>query len=93
MRTQNTQEAWLFLNHVCAMMTMGCINSIASVDCDKQISLDDVRSSIRKITAFKIDGKWQLAPIKSKVVKLLQKLNVTITNEELASALEVSSKL
>lgn len=93
MRTQNTQEAWLFLNHVCAMMTMGCINSIASVDCDKQISLDDVRSSIRKITAFKIDGKWQLAPIKSKVVKLLQKLNVTVTNEELASALEVSSKL
>ena len=40
-------------------------------------------------------GFWgaYLAPIKSKVVKLLQKLNVTITNEELASALEVSSKL
>lgn len=40
-----------------------------------------------------MDGKWQIAPKKSKVIRVLKKLNVTINNEELASALETCSKL
>ena len=93
MRSQKTQEAWLFLNHICAMLGMDCINSIAAADCDKQISFNDLREALRKITAFKMDEKWQVAPIKSKVIRVLKKLNVTINNEELASALETCSKL
>ena len=44
-------------------------------------------------TAEFIDGKWQIAPIKNKVGKLLQKLNTTMTNEVLASILDASSSL
>ncbi len=93
MRSQKIQEAWLFFNHICAMLGMDCINSIAVADCDKQISFNDLRAALRKITAFKMDGKWQIAPIKSNMIRVLKKLNVSINNEELASALETCSKL
>ena len=41
----------------------------------------------------KIDGKWQIAPIKNKVGKLLQKMNAAMTNKDLASILDASSSL
>ena len=91
MRSSKTQEAWLFLNHISAMITMECLNTISAAECDKEISFDDLREALRKITAFKMDGKWQVAPIKSKVVKLLQKLGATVTDEELAAVLAASS--
>ena len=93
MRSKTTQEAWLFLNHLSAMIGMDCLNSISMAGCEKEVSLNDVREMLRKITAFKIGGKWQIAPIKNKVGKLLQKLNATMTNEELASILDASSSL
>ena len=91
MRSRKTQEAWLFLNHISAMIAMDCLNTISAAECDKDISFDDVREALRKITACKIDGKWLVAPIKSKVVKLLQKLGVAITDQELAAILAASS--
>ena len=93
MRSKTTQEAWLFLNHLSAMIGMDCLNSISMAGCEKEVSLNDVREMLRKITAYKIDGKWQIAPIKNKVGKLLQKLNTMMTNEELASILDASSSL
>ena len=91
MRSSKTQEAWLFLNHISAMITMDCLNTISAAECDKEISFDDLREALRKITAFKMDGKWQVAPIKKKVFKLLQKLGATVTDEELAAVLAASS--
>lgn len=93
MRSKTTQEAWLFLNHLSAMIGMDCLNSISMAGCEKEVSLNDVREMLRKITAYKIDGKWQIAPIKNKVGKLLEKLNTTMTNEELASILDTCSSL
>ena len=58
MRSSKTQEAWLFLNHISAMITMDCLNTISAAECDKEISFDDLREALRKITAFKMDGKW-----------------------------------
>ena len=91
MRSSKTQEAWLFLNHISAMITMDCLNTISAAECDQEISFDDLREALRKITAFKMDGKWQVAPIKKKVFKLLQKLGATVTDEELAAVLAASS--
>ena len=93
MRSKTTQEAWLFLNHLSAMIGMDCLNSISMAGCEKDVSLNDVREMLRKITAYKIDGKWQIAPIKNKVGKLLEKLNTTMTNEELASILDTCFSL
>ncbi len=83
MRSKITQEAWLFLNHLSAMIGMDCLNTISLAGCEKEVSLDDVRQALHKITANKIEGKWQIAPIKKKVEKLLGKLETTITDEEL----------
>lgn len=46
---------------------MDCLNSISMAGCEKEVSLNDVREVLRKTTAYKIDSKWQIAPIKNKV--------------------------
>ena len=71
MRNRVSQEAWLFLNHLSATMAMDCIADIARIGEDKNISFEDLRVLLGKITASKIDGKWSLAPIKKSVQKLV----------------------
>ncbi len=41
MRTQATQEAWLFLNHLLSMMGMDRITDVSAMNEDKNISLEN----------------------------------------------------
>ena len=68
MRTQATQEAWLFLNHLSSMMGMDCITDIAAMNEDKNISLEDLKQTLGK-------GEWLVAPVKRSVAKLLDKFD------------------
>ena len=81
MRNRVSQEAWLFLNHLSATMAMDCIADIARIGEDKNISFEDLRVLLGKITASKIDGKWSLAPIKKSVQKLVDKLGFHIDDK------------
>nr|WP_240908574.1 transposase [Sutterella wadsworthensis] len=45
MRTQATQEVWLFLNH----LLLNCITDIAAMNEDKNISLEDLKQTLGKI--------------------------------------------
>lgn len=91
MRDRVTQEAWLFLNHLCAMIAMDCLGSIMAAGIDKNVSLKDLLKSLQKITAIKIDGTWRIPPIKRKVSTLLDKLGVDINEEELEATLSAAS--
>ena len=83
MRDRTSQKAWLFLNHLSAMMAMECIADIARIGEDKNISFEDLRLLLSKILANKIDGKWHLAPIKKSVQKLITKLKFEIESFDL----------
>jgi len=50
-------EAWLFLNHLCLMMGVDVMDSIANIRMTKCISLDDFIQGMRKIKVTKVDGK------------------------------------
>ena len=75
MRTQATQEAWLFLNHLSSMMGMNCITDIAAMNEDKNISLEDLKQTLGKIMATRVQGEWLVAPVKRSVAKLLDKFD------------------
>lgn len=75
MRTQATQEAWLFLNHLSSMMGMDCITDIAAMNEDKNISLEDLKQTLGKIMATRVQGEWLVAPEKRSVAKLLDKFD------------------
>lgn len=78
MRDQTSQEAWLFLNHLSAMIATECIADIARLGEDKNISFDDLRQTLGKIMANKIDGHWTVAPIKKSVASLMEKLKFSM---------------
>ena len=75
MRTQATQEAWLFLNHLPSMMGMDCITDIAAMNEDKNIPLEDLKQTLGKIRATRVQGEWLVAPVKRSVAKLLDKFD------------------
>ena len=75
MRTQATQEAWLFLNHLSSMMGMDCITDIAAMNEDKNTSLEDLKQTLGKIMATRVQGEWLVAPVKRSVAKLLDKFD------------------
>ena len=78
MRDRTSQEAWLFLNHLSATMAMECMADIARLGEDKNISFEDLRQTLGKVMANKINGQWTLAPIKKSVQKLIAKLDFQI---------------
>ena len=71
MRDQTSEEAWLFLNHLSAMIGVECIMEIGDMGESKDVSLKDVLQMLCKITASKIDNQWQMAPIKKSVQNFL----------------------
>ena len=83
MRDRISQEAWLFLNHLSATMAMECMADITRIGEDKNISFEDLRLILGKITATKIDGKWTIAPTKKAVQKLTAKLEFQIDEFDL----------
>ena len=88
MRNTTTQEAWLFLNHLSSMIGIGLIQEIAHIGQSKNVSLKDLTQTLSKITASKIGGKWQVAPIKKSVMTLLQKMKTSVSDADVEKAME-----
>ena len=87
MRNQVSEEAWLFLNHLSAMIGIKCVMNIALLDESKNISFRDITDTIRKITASKINGEWQIAPMKKATQSLVEKLGFEVTMEDMTKLL------
>ena len=80
MQDDVSEEGRLFLNHLSATMGMNAINEIATQDLSKEISLDDLRATLRTVQADCIDGAWMVKPIKSETAKLASKLSLDIAD-------------
>jgi len=74
MRNNYTEEAWLFLNHLSAIIGVNAIEEIASIGESKNISYKDLTQTLLKIKAGKTNGKWVVYPIKKSVQRLCEKM-------------------
>lgn len=88
MRNRTAQESWLFLNHLSAMIGVSLISEIAQLGESKNISLEDLMQTLRKITASKLGDSWQIAPIKKSVRTLLEKMQTDITVDSMLQTLK-----
>ena len=66
---------------------MECLADIARLGEDKNISFEDLRQTLGKIMASKVNDQWSIAPIKSSVKKLMDKLEFSIEDADLAAAI------
>ncbi|MCD4786307.1 MAG: transposase [Candidatus Eremiobacteraeota bacterium] len=74
MRDTYSFEAWLFLNHLCSMMGFDALEAIATAGEEKNISLDDLLQTLRKVKANKIGDAWYPAKITRKTQALCEKM-------------------
>lgn len=91
-RDNYSEEAWLFLNHLSAMMAYSVMDEIYYIDKSCSISLSDFISTMSKIFANKISGKWYQSKINKKRTSfaemfdfnpeaLIDKMNVNIASD------------
>lgn len=80
MRSNYSEEAWLFLNHLSSMICIDAIEEIAAAGKSKDISYKDLVQSLVKIKACRIDDRWQMVPVKLKVQSLCSKLHIDIND-------------
>jgi IS4 transposase len=83
MRSDYSFEAWLFINHLCMMMSMDAMREISNIDVSKNISLDDLIKTLRKIKVIKIDDKWYLSKFSNYVTNLCEKLDISFESQEI----------
>lgn len=83
MRDQTSEEAWLFLNHISAMIGIDCIIDAGKIEESADLSLKDILQKLQKITAVKINGQWQIAPIKKSVKIVLSGFDFSPTEEKI----------
>lgn len=74
MRSDYSMEAWLFLNHLSSRMAISAIEEISSIGKAKEISYEDLRSTLKKIKAYREETEWQVVPIKKAVERLCTQL-------------------
>ena len=80
MRNNYAEEAWLFLNHLSAILGVDAIEEIAAVGESKNISFKDLVQTLVKIKANLIANSWTVLPVKRTVRKLCSKLGIEITS-------------
>ena len=66
---------------------MECLAEIARLGEDKNISFEDLRQTLSRIMASKINGHWSLSPIKNATKKLMNKLLFEIDDADLETLL------
>ena len=88
MRDQVSQEAWLFLNRLSSCIGMECLADIARFGENKNISFEDLRQTLGRIMASKVNGQWRVLPVKSATQKLMNKLQFTIEDADLEALLQ-----
>jgi hypothetical protein len=83
MRNDYSLEAWLFINHLCMMMSMDAIEEISNINEANNISLADLITTLRKIKATKIEDKWYLSKFTRHVTILCEKLDIKFKSQEI----------
>lgn len=66
MRDSYTEEAWLFLNHLSAIMAFSVMDEIYLQGKVKEYSLDDFISILSKVHADRINNSWKCAKMTKK---------------------------
>lgn len=79
MRNRYSEEAWLFLNHLSAIMAFDILDEIYQLGQTNQISLSDFRTTLSHVFADKIDGTWKLARITKKKGNFLSLFGLDFT--------------
>lgn len=64
-----------FLNSLSSMRGIGCITDIAAMNEDKNIFLEDLKQTQRKIMTPRVLGEWLVAPVKRSVAKLVDRFD------------------
>ncbi|MDD4083788.1 MAG: hypothetical protein WC162_07600 [Sphaerochaetaceae bacterium] len=62
---------------------MNAIEEISNIGEDKNISLDDLITTLRKIKAIKIENKWYLSKFTSHVTDLCEKLDIKFKSQKI----------
>ena len=93
MRSNTTEEAWLFLNHLSTTMGVQAIEDINAADESKNISLKDLIQTLRKIKICKLGDTWSIVPVKRSVEALGIKLGIDVTTYNLPLANTYSTGL
>ena len=66
MRNRYSEEAWLFLNHLSALMAFSIMDEIYLKGQTKDVSLKDFVSKLSRIYADNVCGEWHCSKITSK---------------------------
>ena len=86
-RDQASQEGWLFLNHLSTSIGMACLADMARLWEEEGISFEDLRQTLGRIMASKVNGQWSVSPIKNATQKLMNKLQFSIEDADLEALL------
>ncbi len=78
LRSNESFEGWLFLNHLSLMMTVDAIEEIFLHGQEKNISFEDLRQLLTKVRASKFAGDWHPCKKTKKVISLCESLDINI---------------
>lgn len=79
LRSNESFEAWLFLNHLSLMMTMDAIEDIYYHQKEKEWSFEDLRSLLVKVRANRFANDWHPCKRTNKVISLCSDLGLDIS--------------
>ena len=78
MRNSYSEESWLFLNHLSALMAFSIMDEIYLKGQTKDISLKDFISKLSRIYADKVSGDWHCSKITKKRTDFAMAYNLDI---------------
>jgi len=79
MQSQNSIEAWAFINHISLLLCYGLYNLLREKELLSRFSVPDLLSHLKYIHKVKISNVWFTSEISKKTSKLLLDLDVHIT--------------
>lgn len=81
MRSDESTEGLLFLNHLSALVATRILEAIAAAGHSRDVSYKDCVKMLRKVRACRMaDGSWQAVPAQKKVAALCGKLGIDPTD-------------
>ncbi len=93
MRNRTDQEAWLFLNHLSAAIGIPVIEELGRLREGKTVSFEDLNAALKRITAARIAGEWQIAPVKKATCNILRKIGFNIQDENIDELLKQARRI
>ena len=85
MRSDESTEGLLFLNHLSATIATRVLEAIAAAGHARDVSYKDCVQMLRKVRACRTPGGWQAVPVQRKVRALCEKLGIDPSDLSLLS--------